>query len=396
MPVPTPFHPVTSALCQTNEWREWSGYLAAASYQHEFELEYFAIRDSAALIDVTPLYKYDLRGPQAQQLANRIVCRDLSRTSVGQIVYTPWCDDDGQVVDDGTVWHVADDHYRITAADSSLRWFQDCGLGLEAEVSDRSSSLAALALQGPKSRAVLLQVAGGDQLEQLGYYRLAEGEIGGAPVTITRTGYTGDLGYELWMAPEHAETVWQRLMVAGEPYGIRPVGLAALDMARIEAGLLLIEVDYISSLKALTDRRKSTPFELGLGWTVALDGPDFIGRRRLLQQGAQPPEWALVGLEVEWSELDRLYSSFDLAPQVAGRASRLGAPLYHDGRHVGQATSLAFSPLLKRYLALASVEHSLATLGQPLELEITVEYQRSRAAAQVVRKPFYDPPHKRA
>ncbi len=395
MPIPTPLHPLTSALCKSNEWREWSGYLSAVTYEHSFEREYFAIRDSAALIDVSPLFKYDVRGPQAQQLVNRIVCRDVSRMQDGQIVYTPWCDDDGKVVDDGTVWRMAPERYRITAADSSLRWFQDCGVGLEAEVRDRSGSLAALAIQGPKSREVLLQVAGADELETLGFYRMAQGEIGESPVTITRTGYTGDLGYELWFAPDHASLVWNRLMQAGQPLGLRPAGLAALDLARIEAGLLLIEVDYVSSLKALTERRKSTPYELGLGWTVALDGPDFVGRRALLRNHARGAEWALVGLEVEWSELDRLYSSFDLAPQVAGRATRMAAPVYRDGIQVGQATSLAFSPLLKRYIALASVRSEFSSIGEALELEMTVEYRRSRASARVSRKPFYDPPHKR-
>lgn len=396
MPIPTPFHPRTSALCASGEWREWSGYLSAVSYEHTHEREYFAIRDTAALIDVTPLFKYDVRGPQAEQLVNRVVTRDVSRAQQGQVLYTAWCDDDGKVVDDGTVWRLGPEHFRITSADASLRWFQDCGYGLEAEIADRSEALVALALQGPKSRQVLLQAAGGEQLERLGYYRLTEGEIGGAPATITRTGYTGDLGYELWFAPQHAEAVWDRLMQAGEPYGLRPAGLAALDLARIEAGLLLIEVDYISSQKALTEQRKSSPYELGLGWTVALDGPDFVGRRALLEEWRRGSAWALVGLEVDWLELDRLYSQFDLAPQVAGRASRLAVPLYRAGRQVGQATSLAFSPLLKRYLALATVEAPFATPGEQLELEVTVEYQHSRAAARVVRKPFYDPPQKRS
>lgn len=395
MPVPTPLHPFTSALCVSNEWREWSGYLAAATYEHTHEREYFAIRDAAALIDVSPLYKYDIHGPQATQLVNRIVTRDVSRAAVGQVLYTPWCDDDGKVVDDGTVWRLAADRYRITAADSSLRWFQDCGWNLEAQVVDRSTELAALALQGPKARQVLLRAAGAGGLRELGYYQLTEGEVGEAPVTITRTGYTGDLGYELWFDAEDAGTVWTRLMHAGQPFGLKPAGLAALDLARIEAGLLLIEVDYTSSQKALTAFRKSSPYELGLGWTVALEGPDFVGRRALLEERQHGSEWALVGLEVEWSELDRRYAAFDLAPQVAGRASRMAAPLYRAGRQVGQATSLAFSPLLKRYLALASVRGEHAQLGTRLELELTIEYQRIRAAAQVVRKPFYDPPHKR-
>jgi aminomethyltransferase len=396
MPIPSPFHPRTSELSKSKEWREWSGYWSAATYEHTHEREYFAIRNSAALIDVSPLFKYEIIGPQALEAVDRIVPRDMTRCKVGQIFYSPWCDDDGKVVDDGTICRVGKDRFRITAADASLRWFQDCGAGLEAEVVDVSSSTAALALQGPNARQILIRTAGTEDLASLGYYQLAHGEIGGAPVTITRTGYTGDLGYELWIDAEDALEVWDRVVLAGADYGLLPAGLVALDLARIEAGLLLIEVDYVSSLKALTDSRKSSPFELGLGWTVALDASDFVGRRALLEEATRGSDWMLVGLEVVWSDLDRLYAGYDLAPQVAGRASRDAVPIYIAGRQIGQATSLAFSPILKTYLALATVERDYAKLGQVVELEMTVEYQRRRVTALVTRKPFYDPPRKRS
>ncbi len=396
MPIPTPFHPRTSELSKSKEWREWSGYWSAVTYEHTHEREYFAIRNSAALIDVSPLFKYDITGPQAAAVVDRIVARDMTHCKIGQILYSPWCDDDGKVVDDGTVWRLTEDRLRITAADPSLRWFQDCGAGLEADVVDVSSSLAALALQGPNARKILLRTAGAEALSNLPYYYLTQGEIGGAPVTITRTGYTGDLGYELWMDSADALEVWDRVVLAGADYGLLPAGLAALDVARIEAGLLLIDVDYVSSLKALTESRKSSPFELGLGWTVALDAGDFMGRRALLDEAQRGSAWSLVGLEVAWSDLDRLYAAYDLAPQVAGRASRDPAPVYIGERQIGQATSMAFSPLLKTYLALATIERKYASLGQAVELEMTVEYQRTRVPAQVSRKPFYDPPHKRS
>jgi len=396
MPIPTPFHPRTSNLSKSKEWREWSGYWAAATYEHTHEREYFAIRNSAALIDVSPLYKYDIVGPQAAAVVDRMVPRDIRSCEVGQILYTPWCDDDGKVVDDGTVWCVEQDQFRITAADPSLRWIQDCGAGLEAEVVDASNSQAALAIQGPNARRILLEVAGSDDLAQLPFYHLTEGNIGSAPITITRTGYTGDLGYEIWMDAEDALEVWDRVMSAGADYGLLPAGLAALDVARIEAGLLLIEVDYVSSLKALTESRRSSPYELGLGWTVSLDSGDFLGRRALLEESARRLEWSFVGLEVVWSDLDRLYAGYDLAPQVAGRATRDPAPIYVGERQVGQATSMAFSPMLKTFLALATLEQDYAQLGQQVELEMTVEYQRTRVAAKVSRKPFYDPAHKRS
>jgi len=396
MPIPTPFHPRTSNLSKSKEWREWSGYWAAATYEHTHEREYFAIRNSAALIDVSPLYKYDIVGPQAAAVVDRMVPRDIRSCEVGQILYTPWCDDDGKVVDDGTVWRVGQDQFRITAADPSLRWIQDCGAGLEAEVVDASKSQAALAIQGPNARRILLEVAVSDDLAQLPFYYLTQGEIGSAPITITRTGYTGDLGYEIWMDAEDALEVWDRVMSAGADYGLLPAGLAALDVARIEAGLLLIEVDYVSSLKALTESRRSSPYELGLGWTVSLDSGDFVGRRALLEESARRLEWSFVGLEVVWSDLDRLYAGYDLAPQVAGRATRDPAPIYVGERQVGQATSMAFSPMLKTFLALATLEQDYAQLGQQVELEMTVEYQRTRVAAKVSRKPFYDPAHKRS
>jgi aminomethyltransferase len=395
MPLPTPFHPVTSAICESQEWREWSGYLSAASYEHTHEREYFAIRDSAALIDVSPLFKYDISGPDATRLLDRLLPRDVQGCAVGQILYSPWCDDAGKVIDDGTVWRIEPERYRLTAADPSLRWMEDCGLGLEVQIEDVSDSIAAVALQGPKSRETLLRATASEDLTALRYYHLASAEINSSPVTITRTGYTGDLGFEIWVDADHAVSVWSALMAAGSDYGVKPAGLAALDLARIEAGLLLIEVDYISSLKALTETRKSSPFELGLGWTVNLESSNFVGRPALLEERSEGWEWSMVGLEIEWSALDKLYSAFDLAPQVAGRASRDPAPVYRNGVQVGQATSLAFSPLLKRLIALASVKRTYAALETELELEMTVEYQRSVVPARVVRKPFYDPPHKR-
>ncbi|MGH2619889.1 MAG: glycine cleavage T C-terminal barrel domain-containing protein, partial [Anaerolineales bacterium] len=203
-------------------------------------------------------------------------------------------------------------------------------------------------------------------------------------------------GYEIWLDSPEAASVWRRLMAAGADYGLLPAGLAALDLARLEAGLLLIEVDYISSLKALTETRKSSPLELGLGWAVAPRAANFVGRRALLHEAQVGSTWALVGLAVGWSDLDRLFGRHDLPPQVAGRASRLAAPVYRRGRQIGQATSMGFSPLLKRFIALASLERQHALMGSLVELEMTVDYQRERVPARIVPKPFYDPPQRRA
>jgi aminomethyltransferase len=377
MPVPTPFHNRTAALCESNEWRDWSGFLAAATYEPSHEREYYAIRNSAGLIDVSPLYKYDISGPESLQVVNKIVTRDMSACGVGQIMYSPW------------------------AADPSLRWFQDCGFGLEATVSDRSRDLVVLALQGPMSRTVLKAVFPAAETESIGYYRLGTGNLKisqriTAEVTITRTGYTGDLGYELWTEATHAEPLWDRLVDIGQSYGLLPVGMVALDIARIEAGLLLIEVDYISSQKALIEARKSSPYETGLGWTVALHKGPFVGRRALIRERETGSGWALVGLEIDWLDLEKRFAAVDLPPMVAGRASRDSAPVYDGrGRQVGQLTSRTFSPVLKKYIGLATVRREYNRPGTRLRVEVTVEFAREMVDSRVVDLPFYDPPHKR-
>jgi aminomethyltransferase len=395
MPIPTPFHSRTAPLCESHEWRSWAGYLAAAVYEPSHEREYYAIRNSVALIDVSPLFKYEISGPDALRLVDRVVTRDMTRCRLNQVVYTPWCDEDGKVIDDGTVARLDVNHFRVTAADPNLRWFQDVGYGLNAQVVDVSQDLAALSIQGPSSRAVLKKTVTGIDLDQLGYFRLAEGQVDDLPVSVTRTGYTGDLGYELWLRPEYAERLWDRLMDEGAAYGILPAGMVALDIARIEAGLLLIEVDYISSHYARIEAQKSSPYELGLGWTVALDGADFIGRQALRAEKARGSTWGFVGLEVDWSDLERLYGMVGLPPQVAGRASRSAVPIYRNNRQIGQATSQTFSPILKRYIAIGTVLKEHAVLGSRVKIEVTVEYSRAQASATIVRTPFFDPERKR-
>jgi aminomethyltransferase len=396
MPIPTAFHPRTAPLVLSHEWRNWAGYLAAGTYEPSYEREYFAIRNAAALIDVSPLFKYEVAGRDAERLLNRVVTRDLRRCAVGQVVYTPWCDEDGFIIDDGTVARLAADRFRLTSADPSWRWLADCGYGLEAEVRDVSSELAAVALQGPRSREILARLAPGAGLEALRYFRLAQLDFEGAPLTVTRTGYTGDLGYELWVPPAHAPRLWDRLMAIGRDYAALPAGIIALDLARVEAGLLMIDVDYIGARKALIAAQKSTPADMGLEWTVALDKPNFVGRRALRAEKARGPKWRCVGLDIHWEALERLFGAVDLAPRVAGRASRSAVPVYDlDGQHIGQATSTAFSPLLKRYLAIATVERPHGELGEAVEVEFTVEYVRHKARATVVKMPFYDPQHKR-
>ncbi len=418
MPIPSPLHSRTAPLCQTQEWRDWAGYFSAITYQPSHEVEYFAVRNAAGLIDVSPLYKYEVTGPEALRLVNRVMTRDISKCRVGQVMYSPWCDEDGKVIDDGTISRLGEGHFRLTAADPSSRWFQDVGFGMDAEVRDVSSALAALALQGPNSRAILKQVFPAIDLDGLHYYHLIQTQWQSIPLTITRTGYTGDLGFELWVEAGKAPALWDKSVSVGANYGLMPVGLAALDILRVEAGLLLLEVDYTSSPFARILQQKSSPFEIGLGWAVALDKADFIGKGALeeeyqyrsslgiatlplrsaqgrSQRSSVPPR-SFVGLEVDWLDLESLFGTVNLPPQVAGRASRTPVPLYADGEHIGQATSMVFSPILKKYVALATVQSVYAELGTELEFEITVEYVRKRASARVIKLPFFDPPRKKA
>lgn len=390
----TPFHPRTSALCQPQNWRRWSGYVVAGSYELLHEREYWAIRNSAALLDVSPLFKYLISGPDATRLVNRVVTRDVGKCAVGQVMYTPWCDGAGKVIDDGTVSRLDEQVFRLTSADPNIRWFRENAAGLNVKIEDVSDSTAALALQGPKSRTILKQVSDGD-FDRLKYFRLLHTKIRDVPVTISRTGYTGDLGYEIWMDAARALPVWDALMEAGEPHGITPTGILALDVARVEAGLLLIEVDYTSSKKALIEEQKSSPFELNLSWTVNLDKANFVGRRALVAEKERSPEWQFVGLEVDWESLERLHNEVGLPPQLPTITSRSSVPVFSGGRQVGYASSSCWSPLLKKFIALAHVEAAHARPGTLVFVEVTVEHKRKWAAARVAKTPFFDPERKR-
>ena len=390
----TPFHPRTSLLCQAQSWRRWAGHIVASSYELVHDREYFAIRTAAALIDVSPLYKYRIAGREAERFLNRVVTRDVGRCEVGQVLYTPWCDRDGKVIDDGTLARLGEDAFRLTAAEPNLFWLQDAAAGMDVTIADVSSSLGALALQGPASREILEPISDAD-LAGLRFYWLTRGSVAGVPVTISRTGYTGDLGYEIWVDADRAIELWDAIVGAGAPFGLLPAGMLALDVARVEAGLLLIDVDYIPANKALIEDRKSSPYELGLGWAVKLDKGPFVGRGALAAEKARGPAWGFKGLHVDWDSIERLYGDVGLPPELPMTAWRTSVPLYSGGEQVGYATSGCWSPILKKYIAMAHLRAPWAATGTELEMEVTVEHQRKRAAARVVKKPFFDPPRKR-
>ena len=393
----TAFHERTAPLNRKLAWREWSGYFAASLYHDSVDIEYNAIREAVALIDVSPLYKYLVRGPDATRLVDRVVTRDASRVPAGRVIYTPWCDEDGKVVDDGTVARLDDGGWRWTAADPQLRWLRQNAHGLDVEVDEVTDDVAALALQGPRARAVL-QAAAGDGLGDLAYYRRAAATVAGVAVDVSRTGYTGDLGYEVWVPVAGAPAVWDALMAAGVAHRIRPAGMLALDVARLEAGLILIEVDYTSSREAMSDAQRYSPFEIGLGRLVALDkAADFVGRRALLaEQRAGGPPRRLVGLRLSWADIERRAGERGLPPAVAPEVSREPVPLHAAGHQVGRVTSTGWSPTLKQMLALGSVPVRYADAGTQLDVDWTVEGHRGTVAATVVPLPFFDPPRKRA
>ncbi|HET7670088.1 MAG TPA: aminomethyltransferase family protein [Burkholderiales bacterium] len=388
----TPFHERTSALCVSHAWRRWAGHIAASSYELSHEREYHAIRVAAALFDVSPLYKYLVRGRDAARLLDLIVTRNVQKASVGQVLYTPWCDHGGKVMDDGTVARLDETLFRMTSAEPSLRWLADNARGMAVEFTDVSDATAALSLQGPLSWAILESLGA----PPLKYFRIARARLRGIDVEISRTGYTGDLGFEIWVDAARAVPLWDALMDAGRAYGIMPAGMLALDVARIEAGLMLIDVDYVPARKALIDSQLSSPYELDLAWTVNLDKERFNGRDALAAEKARGPEWQFVGVEIDWDSLESLYAEVGLATRVPGAAWRMSVPIYSGSGQAGYATSGGWSPLLKKYIALAHLRAEFATPGTQLEMEITVEHRRKRAAATVVKKPFFDPPRKRA
>jgi aminomethyltransferase len=396
--VGTAFHSRTFDLNQKHVWEDWSGYFAASTYADYHDIEYNAIREAVAAIDVSPLFKYVVSGPDAVRLIDRVITRDATRLQVNQVYYTPWCDERGKVVDDGTITRLDESTYRWTAAEPNLRWFDMNAVGLDVRIEDVTEDLAALAVQGPRSRDLLEAVTGEDWSE-VKYYRRRLTKVGRFDVDVTRTGYTGDLGYELWVAPDRAVDLWDVLFDVGAAYGMRPVGTRGMDVARVEVGLILIDVDYVGVRKAISAEQEYSPFEIGLGRLVNLkpDSQDYVGKRALRAEEARggPPR-LLVGLEYDWEGIERAHAAHRLPATLLPEVSAEPIPLYRNRRRVGKVTSSTWSPLLKRMIALASVGREHADPGTVLETEWTVEGYRHRVRTKVVPLPFLDLPRKRS
>jgi aminomethyltransferase len=347
------------------------------------------------LIDVSPLYKYDLRGKDALALVNRVMTRDAAKCAVGQALYGCLCENDGAVIQDGTVFRLAENHFRFHLADPGLRWLELNALGLDVAIQEVSEQIAALALQGPNALRILQSVVDAE-LGRLRFFRFTSGKILDVPVLVSRTGYTGDLGYELWLDAEQAARIWDIITEKGKNFGIKAAGLLALDVARLEAGFILLEVDYTGAEKALIPTQRYSPFEIGLGWTVNLEKNHFIGAKALRQLQQQGPARQIVGLEVDLTDFEYLYQQAGLPPQFPTAAWRGAVPLYNDDGQVGHATTGAWSPTLKKYIALATVEKPYIDPGTRVDMEVLIDNIRRRTTATVVKTPFFDPPRKRA
>ncbi|MDK1118410.1 MAG: aminomethyltransferase family protein [Anaerolineae bacterium] len=389
----TPFHPRTSELLDSYDWTEWSGWLAANSYELDHSHEYLAIRTSCGVFDTSPLYKYIIHGPDALKLMNRVVTQDVSKYGVGKSMYTPWCDDNGKIIDDGIVARVDEQFFRMTAAEPTLFWLEDNATNLNVTIEDITEAYGIMAMQGPYSRDILNRLTKTDA-QGLNYFGLMDIKIAGIPITLSRTGYTGDLGYELWVKADKAVALWDAVFEAGEDYRIRPFGDYALDIARIEAGLLLIDADFHSSKKVMYEHEKTTPLELGLGWTVKLNKDYFVGQKALIEDKKNGLKWKTIGLEIDLKSLEAIYAKYNMPLYLPYQSWTEAVPVYSHGKQIGKATSGTWSPMLKKYIAIARIKPKYASIGNQVEMEVTINAERHNARAKVVKTPFFNPSRK--
>ena len=409
----TPFHERTSALNETGLWEHWSNHLVAVRYQMSEKFEYFAIRNAAGIFDTSPLYKYRFTGPDASRFLGGVLARDPARCAVGKAQYTMWCDDRGFVIEDGVLLHLAEHEYLLTAAEPNLAYFEGLIDGLDVSIEDVSKDWGILSIQGPRSRDILAAVA--PKAKELGYFDVASAKLSGFPVILSRTGYTGDLGFEVWVPADDALKVWDAVWKVSRGQGVIPFGMTALYMARIEAGLVLLDVDFHSSRFAWTDADRTTPVELGLGWMFRDLAPGAIGTsaksngtnghaRSFVGQDAirrelrdRTSRWTLTGLVVDWKDYDRIYDQAGLIPPKDHAPIQDEYYVYDDElNQLGYATSQMYSPMLQRHIALARVPLDRATPGSRVKLELAVSHRYEYFDAHVTRLPLFNPQRRTA
>ncbi|MDP9468768.1 MAG: aminomethyltransferase family protein [Chloroflexota bacterium] len=395
----TPFHPRTEALNETGLWQHWAGHLSANRYQVSDKFEYFAVRSGAGIFDSSPLFKYRITGRDAERYLAGILARDVRACPPQHAQYTTWLDERGFVLEDGVVQHRSADEYLLTTAEPNYAYLADRIGRLAATVEDVSLEHGTIAVQGPRSRDLLSQLI--PSVATVPFFGLTSGSIGGTDVVVSRTGYTGDLGYEIWVPTADALRVWDALWDAVDGHGVLPFGLAALYMLRIEAGLLLLDVDFDSSRFAFNDAHRSTPIELGWSWMfkdLAADDRAFIGRRALERELAEKSSrWKMTGLVVDWEDYERVYAEAGLIPPKVHAPDHQDWMVYgEDGLRVGYATGVMYSPVLQRHIALARVRPDLAKVGTRVQLEFTVDHHYEKIAAHVARLPLFNPQRKTA
>ncbi|MCP4142472.1 MAG: aminomethyl transferase family protein [Chloroflexi bacterium] len=388
----SPFNPRTSELCEPYNWSLWQNWLLADMYAPDHIQEYYAIRSACGVFDMSPIPKYHIHGPDAVRYLDRIVTQDVSRCAVGQVLYTAWCDDEGKIMDDGILFRLGEESFRLTTGDPWLFWLEDNTANLNVVIED-VTDLGTLALQGPFSRDLLKTLSKAD-LDNLRYFHMIEAELAGIPVEISRTGYTGDLGYEIWVQPHQAVPLWDAIFEAGQDYSLVPFGDYALEMARIEAGLLLIDADFYSSKRVVHDFEKSSPLELGIGWAVKMNKDYFIGQKALKAELARGLAWETVGLEIDLNSLEAVYAEFGMPLYLPYEAWMEAVPVYSDGQQIGKATSGTWSPVLKKYIAIARLRPQFTSPGTRVNMEVTIDAQRKQTQATVVKMPFFNPSRK--
>ena len=399
----TPFHPRLSQLNTEGLYTHWQGHLSPLRYSHAPKHEYFAVRNTVGVFDTSPLFKYRITGPDAERLLAGALVRDVRGCRPGEAQYTLWCDDRGYVMEDGVVFRHAADDFLLTAARPNLAWLQGLAGRLQVHLEDVSDDYGVLAVQGPRSAAVLAELV--PETPQLGYFEHLAAKIGSAAVTLSRTGYTGDLGYELTVEADQAVAVLDAVLEAGRPHSLRPFGEEALMMLRIEAGLPLIDVEWTNSRTAFSDEQRVTPKELGMGWMLrgVRDAPSgdsraFLGRdaiRRELAEGSS--RWATVGIVVDWAEWDRIHRDAGLLPVKDEHPLPYESMLYDDeGAQVGYATSFMYSPVLQRHIGLARVRPSFAPAGTTLRLETSLLHRNTTVAVATTALPHFTTPRKTA